>query len=69
MRRVAATAALLLALLLVGAYGAAGDVATLKARAVHDPVAAMRGLIARRLGGKYADQVSSLSSLAVPARP
>lgn len=46
---------LLLAALLAALVGA--DVARLKARAVHDAVAATHGLISRRLGDKYNEQV------------
>lgn len=68
MGRLAATA-LLLALLSVAAYEAVGDMATLKERAAHDPVAATRGLIARRLGGTFVDQVGPLSSLSLSLSP
>lgn len=57
MGRTRTVTAALVALLALVVCGVAGDMATLKTRAVHDPVAATRGLIARRLGDKYNDQV------------
>lgn len=57
--RVRATALLATALVLL-THGAAAGFAALKESAVHDPVAAMQGLITRRLGAEYIVQVRSL---------